>query len=170
MVRRPHIEIRRVDVEEILDLRRRMLRAGLPPDSARFDGDQAATTLHLAAFKVAASGSAEGHPLACLSLILNSFMGEPAWQLRGMAVDRAHQRRGLGAELLAQAEETAAEGKASLLWCNARVPAADFYEKQGWTIVSDVFENPIAGPHVKMKKRINCANQRESVEKSPGKR
>ena len=164
------IEIRRVDVEKLLDLRHRMLRAGLPPDSARFDGDEAAATLHLAAFEVDASGHAEGPAIACLSLMLNSFQGEPAWQLRGMAVDDARQRHGLGRELLAQAEETvAAEGKAGLLWCNARVPAAPFYQKQGWAMVSEVFEIPSAGPHVKMSKKLKCLNRRESVEKAPGK-
>jgi hypothetical protein len=63
-------------------------------------------------------------------------------------------------------------GKAGLLWCNARrtIPAAGFYQKQGWTIVSDIFEIPTAGPHVKMSKRLKCAKQRETVEKARGKR
>jgi GNAT superfamily N-acetyltransferase len=163
------IEIRRVEVEKILDLRHRILRAGLPPESARFDGDEAATTIHWAAFARDVSDRAAGQAVGCLSFMLNSFQGEPAWQLRGMAVDQRHQRRGLGLELLAQAEEAvAAEGKAALLWCNARVPAAGFYQKQGWTIVSEVFEVPTAGPHVKMSKRLKCVNRRESVEKPPG--
>jgi GNAT superfamily N-acetyltransferase len=166
----PNIEIRRVDAEKILELRHRILRAGLPPDSARFDADEAASTLHLAVFAVDASDGAEGLPMACLSLMLNSFQNEPAWQLRGMAVDDPHQGRGLGRELLTQAEEAAAaEGQAGLLWCNARVPATGFYQKQGWTIVSEVFEIPAAGPHVRMSKRLKCANRRESVEKPPGK-
>ncbi len=36
------------------------------------------------------------------------------------------------------------------LWCNARVPAAPFYQKLGWRIVSEVFDIPTAGPHVRM--------------------
>jgi GNAT superfamily N-acetyltransferase len=166
----PKIEIRRVEVGIILDLRHRILRAGLPPESARFDADEAATTLHWAAFEVDAAGRAGSQPVACLSLMLNSFQAEPAWQLRGMAVDDPHQGCGLGRQLLARAEEdAAAQGQAGLLWCNARVPAAGFYQKHGWTIVSEVFEVPTAGPHVKMSKRIKCANQRESVEKPRGK-
>jgi predicted GNAT family N-acyltransferase len=158
------IEIRRVEVETILDLRHKILRAGLPPESARFDGDKADTTRHWAAFALDASG----HAVACLSLMLNSFQAEPAWQLRGMAVDQSHQGCGLGREMLRQAEEdVAVEAKAGLLWCNARVPAAGFYQKQGWIIVSEVFELPMGGPHVKMSKRIN---PREFVEKPRGKR
>jgi predicted GNAT family N-acyltransferase len=161
----PEIKIRRVGVEVILPLRHRILRAGLPAETARFDGDNAETTLHLAAFTV------QEKVAACLSLMLNSFNNEPAWQLRGMAVDEQHRRRGLGKELLSRAEEQAAmEGKAGWLWCNARVPAAGFYQKHGWNIVSEVFEIPAAGPHVKMSKKLIRSNPRESVEKRGGKR
>jgi GNAT superfamily N-acetyltransferase len=168
----PKFEIRRVEVAKILDLRHRILRAGLPPETARFEGDEAAETLHWAAYLLDASGSGyEGQVVGCLSLMLNSFLAQPAWQLRGMAVEGSHQGRGLGRELLMRAEETAAAaGKAGLLWCNARVPAAGFYQKQGWTIVSEVFEYPTAGPHVKMSKWLNCVNQRESIENPPCKR
>ncbi len=157
----PKIEIRRVGVEKILDLRHRILRAGLPPESARFDGDQADTTLHLAAFAVDASGRAGEKAVGCLSLMLNRFAGQPAWQLRGMAVDEPLQRHGLGRELITRAEQAAAsDGRAGWLWCNARLPAAGFYQKQGWSIVSEVFEIPMAGPHVKMTKRLKCPKVR----------
>ncbi|HEY3861820.1 MAG TPA: GNAT family N-acetyltransferase [Verrucomicrobiae bacterium] len=155
--------------ERIFDLRHRILRAGLPPESARFDGDGDEATLHLAAFAVDAAGRSVGQPAACLSMMLNTFQSEPAWQLRGMAVDDPHQNRGLGGVLLARGEEiVTAAGKAGLIWCNARVPAARFYQKQGWAIVSEPFEVPTAGPHVKMSKRLNLAFQRESVEKPRG--
>jgi GNAT superfamily N-acetyltransferase len=156
----PKIEIRRVEVEKILDLRHRILRAGLPPESARFDGDEAATTLHWAAFALDASGGPQGPAVGCLSLMLNSFQAEPAWQLRGMAVDQPQQGRGLGRELLRRAEaDAAAEGRAGLLWCNARVPAAGFYQKHGWAVVSEAFEIPTAGPHVKMSKKLGGGNE-----------
>jgi GNAT superfamily N-acetyltransferase len=167
----PKIKIRRVAVEMILPLRHRILRAGMPPESARFDGDEAETTIHLAALTIAASGRADGEVVGCLSLMLNSFNADPAWQLRGMAVDEAHQRSGLGRELMTRAEEAvAAEGKAGWLWCNARTPAAAFYQKQGWIIVSDVFEIPTAGPHVKMSKKLKCPKPLETIEKRSGKR
>ncbi|HEV7924358.1 MAG TPA: GNAT family N-acetyltransferase [Verrucomicrobiae bacterium] len=165
------IEIRRVAVEKILDLRHRILRAGLPPESACFEGDAAETTLHFAAFAFEASGEASQRPIACLSLMLNSFQGKPAWQLRGMAVDEPQQGRGLGRELVTHAEQAvAADSPVRLLWCNARVPAAGFYQKHGWTIVSEVFEIPTAGPHVKMSKRLKDANPRETIEKPHSKR
>jgi GNAT superfamily N-acetyltransferase len=164
------MEIRRVGVEKILDLRHRILRAGMPPESARFEGDEAETTLHFAGFVGGPSGRAGHAAVGCLSLMLNSFQGEPAWQLRGMAVEEAHQGRGLGRELLAHAEQAAASGsQAGSLWCNARVPAAGFYQKHGWSLESEVFEIPTAGPHVKMSKRLKSANPRSTVEKPRGK-
>ncbi len=168
---KPEFHICRVPVEQILPLRHKILRAGMPLESARFDGDEAATTLHLAAFDSIDPGSSEMKVVACLSLMLNSFNNEPAWQLRGMAVDESHQRTGLGKQLLAQGEEAAAgEGKADWLWCNARVPAAGFYQKQGWAILSDVFDIPTAGPHVKMSKKLNRSKLRETVEKPRARR
>ena len=41
------------------------------------------------------------------------------------------------------------------LWCNARTPAVGFYQRMGWAVVSDVFEIPTAGPHVRMTKRLS---------------
>jgi len=167
----PKIEIRRVVAGKILDLRHRILRAGLPPESARFDGDEAETTMHWAAYALEACGGAGDHVVGCISLMLNSLDTEPAWQLRGMAVDETQQRLGLGRQLLMQAEETAASlSKADWLWCNARVPASGFYQKHGWSVISEVFEIPTAGPHVKMSKRLKCGNRRESVENSSGNR
>jgi len=167
----PKITIRRVAVEKILPLRHRILRAGLPPETARFDGDDAETTLHLAALMGPDSNQAAEEVIGCLSYMLNSFNDKPAWQLRGMAVDEAHQRHGVGKKLLTHAEEAvAAEGKVDCLWCNARVPAAAFYQKQGWAIVSDVFEIPTAGPHVKMTRKLNCPKTRETIEKPRVKR
>jgi GNAT superfamily N-acetyltransferase len=145
------IVIQQVGVDKIFALRHKILRAGLPLESARFEGDEAETTLHFAAY----SSGAEGRLVGCLSFMLNSWEQQPAWQLRGMAVDAPHQRRGVGRELIARAEEALArQGRTPLLWCNARVPAVGFYQKLGWTVVSAVFEIPTAGPHVKMTKRL----------------
>ena len=160
------IAIQTVGVDKILALRHRILRQGLPLESARFDGDDAETTLHFAAY---ASGS-ESPLVGCLSFMLNSCGHEPAWQLRGMAVDLPHQRRGVGRQLIGRAEEALArQDRAGLLWCNARLPAVGFYHKLGWAAVSPVFEIPTAGPHVKMTKRLkNSASLRETVENSRG--
>jgi GNAT superfamily N-acetyltransferase len=144
----PDILIRLARTPEILDLRWRMLRAGLPPDSANFDGDAEPTTHHFVAEQ-------DGKVIGCVTILRRPWEGRPAWQLRGMAVEPFVQSRGIGGRLL-QAVETMIRQKSYTLrlWCNARSPATRFYEKNGWTIVGEEFEIPTAGPHFKMTKLL----------------
>jgi GNAT superfamily N-acetyltransferase len=142
------VRIQRVTLDDIIDLRHRMLRQGLARDAAVFEGDRDSSSLHFGAFT-------NGTLIGCATLHASKWDDEPAWQLRGMAVDNSYQRTGIGADILQsiEAELQAANGR-TLLWCNARVPAAPFYEKLGWRIVSEMFEIPTAGPHVRMFKRL----------------
>ena len=142
----------RVSIDVIVELRHRMLRAGLPKEAAQFPGDDAPTTWHVGVF---ASVSESAPPISCASFMLNSYKENPAWQLRGMATDTQHQRKGLGGKLLATAEAAIIKASnVSLFWCNARVPAIPFYEQHGWKVDSEEFDIPTAGPHRRMFKRI----------------
>ncbi|HEX3356832.1 MAG TPA: GNAT family N-acetyltransferase [Tepidisphaeraceae bacterium] len=142
------ILIRPARIEEVIDLRWTILRAGYPRDAAHFEGDNEPTTHHFGAF-------IDDACIGCATILRREFEHEPAWQLRGMAVSANLQKSGLGGRLLDFAEQTALDqNHSNLLWCNARVPASGFYQRKGWTIVSDVFEYPQAGPHVKMMKRL----------------
>jgi predicted GNAT family N-acyltransferase len=146
------IAICRVSIDVIIDLRHRMLRAGLPREAAQFPGDDTPSTWHVGVFQ---SAEDNAPPLSCASFMLNSYKEEPAWQLRGMCTDGAHQSNGLGGKLLACAEsEIVKESTVRLFWCNARVPALRFYERHGWKIDSEEFDIPTAGPHRKMVKRL----------------
>jgi GNAT superfamily N-acetyltransferase len=141
------IRFERVVFEEIVDLRYAVLRAGLPRDAANFPGDRDSTTVHLAA--------KDGQTVvACATVLVNQWEGRPACQLRGMAVDPAYQRRGVGKRLLAEIERVAVDNGVSLIWANARTPAAEFYRNNGWEIVSEMFEIPTAGPHFKMVRKL----------------
>jgi GNAT superfamily N-acetyltransferase len=71
-----------------------------------------------------------------------------------MAVEESYRSSGVGKRLLGAVEKLAIDSQTRLLWCNARVPALRFYEKAGWRVVSEQFDVPTAGPHVKMLKRI----------------
>ena len=138
------IEIRPAAPQEVIDLRHAVLRAGLPRETAIFSGDDDPATRHFVA-------TSAGEVVGCVTLLPSTVDGQPAWQLRGMAVTPRLQRGGVGAQLLAAVERfVASEQAPRLLWCNARVPASGFYQRHGWTIVSDVFEIPSAGPHVRM--------------------
>jgi predicted GNAT family N-acyltransferase len=143
------IRIRRASAAEVVDLRHEVLRAGLPRETAIFPGDDAATSIHV--FAVDDNGRAVG----CGTLHLNEWQNKPSWQLRGMAVAPTHRGQAIGAQLLAALESAVAASDVHQLWCNARTPAAEFYRKHGWEIVSEPFEIPTAGPHVKMIKTIS---------------
>src|SRR5262245_59783501 len=90
------VSCRRASFAEILPVRHAVLRPGLPLDTAKFPGDDAESTRHFGAF-------ADGRAVACLSLMQNAH---EQWnlQLRGMAVDAAWQRSGVGGALLKHAE------------------------------------------------------------------
>jgi predicted GNAT family N-acyltransferase len=140
----PEITCRRVTVEEILPLRHRILRAGLPFETASFDGDHDANARHYAVIS-------DARPVCCLSLVPSEWEGRPAWQLRGMATDGQQQGRGLGRRLLEMAvAEARRDEPHRIFWCNARTSAIGFYEKLGWRVMSEPFDVLTAGPHVRM--------------------
>jgi GNAT superfamily N-acetyltransferase len=148
--------IDRVPVEAILDLRHRMLRAGLPPETARFKTDTIENTWHIAA-SLLLPLEHTGPIVSCASFMFETYNLELAWRLRGMCTDERFKGQGYGSLLLKTAEESilADTPHIRLLWCDARVSAISFYEKQGWIVNSDEFTIHLAGPHKKMYKRIS---------------
>ena len=140
----------RVKVDEILSLRHRVLRKGLPLETARFDGDDEPDTWHFGVYLTNEEGRPLGETIGCASFELNSLNGEPAWQLRGMATEADYRDHGIGGMILAFAEETLMREGVRLFWCNAREGAIRFYEQHGWSCISEIFEIPTVGPHRKM--------------------
>lgn len=163
----PDIAFRLAQPHEVVDLRHRVLRLGMPRDAAIFPGDDAPDTLH---------GVAEvaGHIACCAT-----FMPEPpppflplppstpsdrdagrggagGWRLRGMATDESYRSLRLGSRLLRFLEPLTQQRRPTgLLWCNARIGAVRFYEREGWQVVSpDPYEIPTAGLHHTMVKRL----------------
>ncbi|HQY89779.1 MAG TPA: GNAT family N-acetyltransferase [Tepidisphaeraceae bacterium] len=142
--------VQRVPVDAILALRHRILRADLPFDAARFDGDPEEFSAHFAAFNDA------GIVIGCATIHQRPWLDTPAWQLRGMAVDTAVQRTGAGTALLRAIEAHVLSTDFShQLWCNARLVAISFYERNGWEKTGPLFEIPTAGPHYKMTRRLD---------------
>jgi GNAT superfamily N-acetyltransferase len=73
-----------------------------------------------------------------------------------MAIDEAFRGAGVGRMLLARVDEhvRTLPPPRPLMWCNARVTAIGFYQRCGWTVVSEIFDSPPAGPHVRMTRRV----------------
>jgi len=137
------LELRRATIDEILPLRHAELRPGRPLSTARFDGDDDPATRHFGAFL-----RDTGELVGCVSCMRRPRAGAAAWQVRGMATRGDLVRRGIGRALLGYTVGAlGAEDGPRLLWCNARVEALGFWQREGWTVASDVFDIPDVGPH-----------------------
>ncbi len=153
---RRRVRLRPATIGEIVALRHAELRAGLPRETAEFDGDDAPTTRHYGGF-------VDGDAVACASFMLAPRDDARAYQLRGMAIRGDLARRGIGAALLRFAlGDVAGATAVTRFWCNARVPAVPFYRAMGWAVVSDVFDVPTAGPH-----RVMTFDARQSSSDQP---
>ena len=67
--------------------------------------------------------------------------GEPAVRFRGMAVDDPLQGGGIGRALMRAVVRLARERGARVLWANGRDTALGFYERIGFQVVGDGFED-----------------------------
>jgi GNAT superfamily N-acetyltransferase len=150
------VTIRAADADEVIDLRLAVLRPGFPREAAVFPLDRDAGTHHFVAVAVA-DAVADGRIVGCVTLSRRAWENQhDAIQLRAMAVAEVFRGGGVGRRLLARVDEhvRTLATPPPLLWCNARVSAIGFYQRCGWTVASDVFDSPPAGPHVKMTRRV----------------
>lgn len=131
--------------QRYFELRWRVLRApwGQPPGSEKDDLEPVAT--HVAAW------SPDGDLIAVGRIHMNS---ETEAQVRYMAVDAAHARRGCGSRILAELESRAAEKGATAVVLNARDTAQPFYESRGYHVVGPAETLFEAVRHVRMEKNI----------------
>lgn len=112
-------------------LRLTVLRADTPTKVVTFEGDDDAGTFHL--------GVRDGDELVAISTwIPNTYAGEVAVQLRGMATAAHLQGSGLGAALIDAGCQRAAH-VAPIVWARARDTALGFYLRHGFTVEGEGF-------------------------------
>lgn len=132
-----------IEAEDCYALRRSVLRDGDPDASVSWPEDSAAGAFHLAV-------RADGVVIAAASFAPAATPHRPdarAWQLRGMAVEPAQQRRGYGELLLDAALGRLRAAGADVLWANARDSAIGFYARCGMQVVGDGFVAALGLPH-----------------------
>jgi GNAT superfamily N-acetyltransferase len=140
------MKIKLITAAETLSLRQRVLREGYPIAECRFQGDEATTTFHV--------GNFAGDELVCIASVMQQnesrfglFNDQVSFQLRGMASEEAVRGQGFGTAVLdACVKECWARG-GNVLWCNARIAATGFYQKQGFTLHPEKFNLPGVGWH-----------------------
>jgi ribosomal protein S18 acetylase RimI-like enzyme len=139
------ITIEQVAAVDTYPLRAQELRQGRPLE---IDGDDAPYALHLAArlddgeIGGEIVGVVRFHPRDC-----PWRAAEAPWQLRGMATDPRVRGLGVGRALVAEGLSRVVQRGADLVWCDARAAAVGFYERIGFTIVTDEYDLRPVGPH-----------------------
>jgi len=95
------------------------------------------------------------------ALLLADYPDPGRGKLMQMAVDPQRQGEGIGQRLVA-AVESRAFGDLGLreLFCHAREPALGFYERVGWRVDSDAFEE-VGIPHRRMVLCVEVPQQAE---------
>jgi GNAT superfamily N-acetyltransferase len=124
-------------------LRHSILRPHQPMEQCHYPGDFTGTTFHLGA-------SQGGAILAVGSFYLERNLGfeeKDQFRLRGMATSSEVRGQGFGKVLLDEGKEILRQRGATLLWCNAREVAFDFYTKVGFSFHGPTFDLPEIGRH-----------------------
>jgi predicted GNAT family N-acyltransferase len=147
------VAVEEVPAEVTYPLRAAVLRPG--GGDVVWAGDEDPATFHLAVRTTdgAVVGVVRFSPAAC--------PWRPAarapWQLRGMATDPGVRGGGAGRALVDVGLRAVAARGGDLVWCDARVTAAGFYERMGFAVVSEPFDKPGIGPHVGMVRDVTPA-------------
>jgi predicted GNAT family N-acyltransferase len=139
-----------VTVDEVAaEVTHALRRAVLRPDGGDvvWAGDEDPATFHLAARMPDGRvvGVVRFSPAAC-----PWRRAERPWQLRGMATDATVRGAGAGRALMVAGLDAVAARGGDLLWCDARVAAVGFYERMGFTVVTEPYDKPGIGPHLGM--------------------
>ncbi|MEO8162929.1 MAG: GNAT family N-acetyltransferase, partial [Ilumatobacteraceae bacterium] len=112
-----------------------------PSQDARYDEDDMDGTVHFAVRD-------DGEIVATSTWLIRPWPQDPlelAIQLRGMAVAKRLQGRGLGSLVLAAGFRHAMDLGAKYVWARARDSALYFYSRHGFAIVGDEFIDDKSG-------------------------
>ncbi len=145
-----NFEITRITATETYPVRHPVLRAGKPLKTCAFTGDDVSTTIHLGLFD-------KKRLIGVLSLMKISndlFFQTSQYQLRGMAILKSYQGKGLGNLLINESEHILTNKNIDLVWCNARIIAVNFYIRNGYKVIGAPFEIPEIGKHYVMHKTL----------------
>ena len=134
------IEVREIPLPETRALRREVLR----PSNSIED---------LASHEPAGSiafGAFDGDQLVAVGLVGRDGEAPGDWRVRGVATKPDARGRGAGTAVLQALVQHAVAHGATRVWCNARTRARGLYQRVGFVVASDEFEQADIGPHYRM--------------------
>ncbi|AYF44273.1 MULTISPECIES: GNAT family N-acetyltransferase [Halobacteriovorax] len=143
--------VKRIHLKDTYGIRKKVLGIENVESSYLFEGDTESGTFHLGAF-------IENNLVSVASFYFNrnsKFNIDNQYQLQGMATLEDFRKQGLSRELLNVAFPIIKQNFCNLVWCNARVEAAPFYQKLGFEISGDEFDVENIGKHILMYREIN---------------
>ena len=100
LMKTPNYKIKLINPEDTHQVRHPVLRPGMPIESSIFDGDNLKTTIHLGLFN-------EVKLVGICSFFKNNRVDiseTPQYQLRGMAILKEYQGKGLGSLIFSLGE------------------------------------------------------------------
>ena len=133
--------VEQVPTAEVLVLRMSVLRDGTPSQDPRYADDDAEGSVNLGIRE-------SGILVACSTWLPRPWpldVDAPATQLRGMAVAKHLQSKGLGRILLDAGITRAKSLNSTYVWARARDNALYFYERNGFATVGDQFIDEASG-------------------------
>jgi GNAT superfamily N-acetyltransferase len=133
--------VEEVPTDEVLVLRMAVLRDGTPSQDPRYAEDDTEGSVHLGIRD-------SGVLVACSTWLPRPWpldVDVPATQLRGMAVAKHLQSKGLGRILLRAGIDRAKSLDSTYVWARARDNALYFYERNSFTTVGDQFIDDATG-------------------------
>jgi N-acetylglutamate synthase-like GNAT family acetyltransferase len=131
------------EYNQMVELRKQILRKPLGLDFSREDLEKEKDDLHIAAFE-------DDEILGCCML---TQINPTTVRLRQMAVKSGLQGKGIGRVLMQFAENIARDRGYKKVCMHARKTAAGFYERLGYTIDGDEFTE-VTIPHYNMEKLL----------------
>ena len=142
--------IKEITVQETYHLRHQILRPHQSINDCKYDGDTDKLTRHFGMYL-------ENELIGIVSIYkspLNHIEDEECWQIRAMAVTTSVRKKGYAKKLLKEIEDYAIQNGANYIWCNARISALGFYEKNNYKIYGKEFYVQNIGQHYIMIKKI----------------
>lgn len=148
-IENPYLSIKKISSKDTYAVRHPVLRVERPIEDCVFDHDDDPETFHLGLYVL-------DELLGVITYIKRDYpkLEGNQYQLRGMAVLKSYQKRGFGKLLIAKGEEILKKRKASIVWCNARELAVNFYQNYGFIKIGKPFVIPKIGLHFTMYKSL----------------